>query len=477
MKRPRRHCGLVLLVGLMGAGGCQHAYTGGFALSPARRSAGATTSVGRSQTTASLAASTGTTKTEHDPSGIQRPITITRVAPAPNYRQASGTTLSATTLQPVAVSPPSVPSPSPAVVASATESPNRWSTADGPDQWSSAASTPAAGPVRYVSALNLYGELPDRRAAATEQKSDNLNQVSFTREGADFDVSIDPSGQWLVYASTRHRPTADIYMKRVNGNTITQLTDDPGNDVMPTVSSDGQWIAFSSDRAGNWDVYVKPIAGGQSTQISSAPSNELHPSWSPDGRLLTYCAHNDQSGQWEVVVVDVTQASRRRVIANGLFPEFSPDGGKILFQRARARGTRWFSIWTVDYEDGEGVRPTEIAAATNAAVITPVWSPDGQRIAFATVVDPLNRNVEGARPTADLWVVNADGSGRQNLTNDRYANLQPTWGPDGTIYFVSNRAGWDNIWSLKPQQSLLEHRRSAPSNGPAQAAAPTDTPQ
>ncbi len=302
---------------------------------------------------------------------------------------------------------------------------------------------------RSAGAIGLFGEMPGSPRSMPEDELGNIRQVSFTREGADFDVDVARDGKFMVFASTRHRPTADLYFQNIGGNTVTQLTADLANDTMPAISPRGDRIAFCSDRSGSWDIYVQELSGGQAVQITSDPAHEIHPSWSADGNQLVFSALGAQSGQWEMVVVDVAHAAQRRFIGYGLFPQFSPNGDKILFQRARFRGTRWFSVWTVDYDNGEGKRPTEIAASSNAAIINPAWSPDGERIVFATVVDPGND--PGARPdNADLWTVHLDGTGRVCLSSDGFVNLQPVWAADGNIYFVSNRNGHDNLWSVSP---------------------------
>ena len=220
---------------------------------------------------------------------------------------------------------------------------------------------------------------------------------------------------------------------------MTQLTNDPGNNAMPSFSPNGRRIAFASDRSGNWDIYMMDVTGGQPVQLTNDATDDIHPSFSPDGKQLVYCSHGGQSGQWELVVIDVDNPATKRFIGYGLLPSWSPTENKILFQRAQERGTRWFSIWTIDYVNGEGVRPTQIAVSTNAAIISPAWSPDGKHITFSTVLDP---NAGGAaKPTqADIWIVAADGTGRSNLTRNQFANLQPIWAKDGSIYFVSNRS-------------------------------------
>jgi TolB protein len=296
--------------------------------------------------------------------------------------------------------------------------------------------------------VGLYGDVRRINDSALSEGGSNLSQVSFAAEGGDYAPDVDRSGKWMVFASTQHRPTFDVYRKSVDGRTVTQLTTDPSDDMMPSLSPDGTTIAFASNRNGNWDVFTMPITGGAPTQITSDADEEVQPTWAPDGRRLAFSRKNGRTGTWEIWIVDVTEPGVRTFVCEGFLPRWSPEASKdtLLFQRARQRGSRLYGVWTIDIVRGEGRNPTEVVSAKNAAILQPNWSPDGSQIVFTTVVNP---DGGGEWPEqSDIWIVNADGTGRVGLTNSRFRNMQPAWGADGRIYFVSNRGGLENIWAL-----------------------------
>jgi len=305
----------------------------------------------------------------------------------------------------------------------------------------------------------LFGGLPTtRRVNSPADSTSTARQITFASEGADLDPAIDPTGHWLAFASTRHRPTYDIYLQAVDGTSVTQLTGDPASDRMPVFSPDGRRVAFCSDRNGNWDIYLMDLDGsGQTVRLTDDVADEIHPTFSPDGKRLAYCTATGEAGDWELVIVDLdnSRAAKRFLGQHGLFPQWSPKGDKILFQRARERGSAFFSVWTVDIVGDEARRATEIASSSNAGVINPSWSPDGEHVVFCTVVNPPAD--DRTKPVhADVWMVDADGKHRSNLTNSRYLNYQPVWASDGWIYFVSNRGhgGTETIWGLRPDAAL-----------------------
>jgi hypothetical protein len=65
-----------------------------------------------------------------------------------------------------------------------------------------------------------------------------------------------------------------------------------------------------------------------------------------------------------------------------------------------------------------------------------------------------------------VWVVNIDGSQRMNLTNGQFANFQPVWSGDGSVYFVSDRSGIDNLWAITASDAGINGAMQAGSKKP-----------
>lgn len=300
--------------------------------------------------------------------------------------------------------------------------------------------------------VNVFGELDGvARGVGKPVGDEGFQQHTFPDEGYDADVSVDPTGKWLVFASTRNSLHPGIYLQRVDGTAVTRLTSDDSDNAFPTFSPDGRQIAFCSTRSGVWNLYVMDVEGRNVVQVTSGNNQCVHPSYSPDGSRLVYSSLGSRTNQWELWTVNLGDGQKRQ-IGYGLFPNWSPDKtiNRIAFQRARQRGSRWFGLWTLDLVDGEARRVTEVAVSSNAAIVSPAWSPDGKRLVFATIIDPTRQSAR-RKGEQDIWTVNADGTDRRRLTDGNGINLSPVWATDNRVYFISDRGGTESVWSVRPE--------------------------
>ena len=327
-------------------------------------------------------------------------------------------------------------------------------------------------------ASTLYGQLLDMELPISgdllAEHTANMRQITFTNDGSVFDPVVSGDGRHLYFASTQHRPTADIYVQEVGSRVVTRLTSDRGQDVMPSISPDGTRIAFASNRAGNWDIWVMPATGGKAIQVTTDPGHDLHPSWSPDGQHLVFSRLGQTSGRWEMWVSDVFNNVRTQFIGYGLFPEWSPVAGtgingwdQILFQRSRERGKRTFAVWTVDFDLAslQAGNETQIVSNPDTALINPTWSPDGQWITFSAVPNPekwIGADGNSIPPSAGVWMIGADGRNELPLTAGDSIDMMPAWSPTGQVFFVSDRNGAENLWAVDIQPALLTARGGNP---------------
>ncbi len=90
-----------------------------------------------------------------------------------------------------------------------------------------------------------------------------------------------------------------LHIVNVEGGTDPLVQDSTA--TAPEVSPDGQWVAFMSQRDGNWDIYVVDINGENLTRLTHDPANDGLPAWSPDGRYLAFLS--DRGNEWAAWVV------------------------------------------------------------------------------------------------------------------------------------------------------------------------------
>ncbi len=186
----------------------------------------------------------------------------------------------------------------------------------------------------------------------------------------------------------------DIWTVNDNGTSPQRLTDNKARDIYPRYSPDGNWIAFSSNRDGNYDVYVVAATGGKPKQ-------------------LTFHTADDNVAGW------------------------SPDGKRILFSSTRGRGV-FPSVATLFEVSTQG--GLELAIDTDWGA-TASYSPDGKKLAFMRHPASWSRKHYRGSYAGDLWVMDMTAKSYTKLGDSIYKGnyLWPMYAANGEIYFVSDR--------------------------------------
>ncbi|MBI1765375.1 MAG: PD40 domain-containing protein, partial [Acidobacteria bacterium] len=161
---------------------------------------------------------------------------------------------------------------------------------------------------------------------------------------------------------------------------LTQLTFGAGLQSEPTWSPDGRFIAYSSDRGGNFDIWVQQVSGGNPVQVTKTPAHDWQPDWSPDGNSLAFRSEREGGG---LFVVPVLGGNERKVAAFGYRPQWSPDGTQLLFYSSNLKNvTAPPKIYVVGLD---GAPPREVLASLTGEFpgrLRVAWHPDGQRLSL-----------------------------------------------------------------------------------------------
>ena len=93
--------------------------------------------------------------------------------------------------------------------------------------------------------------------------------------------AISPDGKTIVFSYK-----GDLYKVASSGGEAIPLTIHEAYDYMPVFSRDGKWLAFASDRYGNFDVYIMPATGGEARRLTYHSATDLPYDFTPDGKYV-----------------------------------------------------------------------------------------------------------------------------------------------------------------------------------------------
>ena len=135
---------------------------------------------------------------------------------------------------------------------------------------------PVTGHIVYVCFVDGFDNI-----CLTDANGANPRRLT-TTAATDFYPSLSPDGQSIAFSSRRDN-NFEIYVMNVDGTNPRHLTQNMGSNFAPAFSPDGSKIAFVSARDGNQNIWLMDAGGGNPVQLTDAPINNVDPTWSPDG--------------------------------------------------------------------------------------------------------------------------------------------------------------------------------------------------
>lgn len=207
--------------------------------------------------------------------------------------------------------------------------------------------------------------------------------------------AVSPDGQTIAF-----NYQGDIWTTTINGQNPRRLTVHEAYDTKPVWSTDGNSIAFISERFGNNDVYVMPASGGTPKRITYHSTSDIVTDYTANGDILFSTRRNfvQVEREYETHIVSEDGGTPKRFLdATGFDAALSPNGKFVVFVKGSCRLER------------EAYR------------------------------GPANR---------DVWLYDIKNDNYTKLTDYDGNDFYPQWGDNNTIYFQSSRSGKYNIHKL-----------------------------
>jgi Tol biopolymer transport system component len=265
-------------------------------------------------------------------------------------------------------------------------------------------------------------------------------------------MTVAPDGNVLYFAlgeqvkdeRGRERMVANLRAITATGGGLTQVTSGQWLDASPTVSSDGQFLVFNSNRIqlDRPDIFRISTAktGGIAVLRQTSDGANYQPSTAAGGVIaFTYKPRYQGRSSGEAQIWTLGgEAGYPTQLRGGSMPAVSPSGREIAFVGDDKQ------LWVMPVGGQNPVQLTSDAIGKDGKR-NPAWSPDGRYIVFASDVGRDGRNVANY----DIWLIPARGGVPQQLTTNGSDDDFPVVSPDRKhIYFVSNRGFREGIWRI-----------------------------
>ncbi|HHE47228.1 MAG TPA: hypothetical protein ENL08_05980, partial [Bacteroidetes bacterium] len=209
-------------------------------------------------------------------------------------------------------------------------------------------------------------------------------------------------GESVIFTSE-----GDLWKVSLDGGTAVRFTTHEGEERFPHFSPDGKLIAFSGQDDGQDDIYVLPASGGEPRRLTYHPWRDQVLGWDPDGNVVFRSARDIPYRGYRIYHVSPDGGWPESIgLDKGSLISYEPDGSRIAFNRYSREFRNWKGYkggWAQD-----------------------IWVGDMSKMVFENITD---------NPAVNDW----DGT-----------DAFPMWHTDGRIYFLSDRDGRANIYSMNP---------------------------
>jgi Tol biopolymer transport system component len=308
----------------------------------------------------------------------------------------------------------------------------------------------------------LFARLGPSHGALFIANADGTGERALTPPGSlDYNPSWSSTGNWIVFTSERNG-SADLYRVRADGTGLEQLTDNPAFDDQTAASPDGTRIVFVTTRAAGFaNLAILDVATRAVTPLTSGTGGNFRPAWSPDGQWIAFSSDRasdlpSATNRWERL--HVTAICLIRPDGTGLKRISAPDdacGGPAWTRDSTHVVAYCMSpedTWTYRGSAPGNTRLVSIDAATSET--TPVEAPTGVKISPSVLPSGQVGYVRSDEPKGIFY---ADGTAGPAGANIR----TPSWSPDGThvVYsrFMSGGRSVEPVkrWSRNPAYELF----------------------
>lgn len=231
----------------------------------------------------------------------------------------------------------------------------------------------------------------------------------------------------LIFASE-----GDLWQTNAAGGTAFRMTTHPEAESSPMLSPDGAWVAFQANYDGPSEIYIMPVAGGAPRQVTFGGGGVALRGWTPDGEVLIANRNIPGPVQRILQTVDInTFVTTDIPLMEADQAAFNEDGSTIFFTRyglsmsndnaVQYRGGAMAQLWR--YDMGSDVEATRLAADHGAGMRHPMyWN---GRVYF----------VSDKSGSDNIWSMSETGDDvRQETSSERWLMRQP-YMHDGVIYY------------------------------------------